>query len=486
MRKFSHPMTAAEARPPAALHASTGALLVLLLAGCTVGPAYVRPDTAAPAAFVEANSDHYDAAAPASTLWSAFNDPVLDRLIADALARNKTLAQSLARLDEARAIRGLETFALFPVVTAAASGEKSKPSGRDPFIPPDIGQTKTYRAGFDATWEIDLFGRARNARKAVRADEGAAAAALEATRQSVVAEVAQAYFNLRAEQERLRVQRRNVENLSQNIALLELRRDNGRGSELDVARSNALGLSVASRLPGIEAAVTRQEQRLAVLTAQPIDALREILGPPTPLPAMPELVSIGTPEEWLRRRPDIRQAEQQLAASTARVGVAVSEFFPQLSLTGGGGWTAQKFGDLGEDFARRWNWGPSLSWSFLDVGSVRQRVKAAEARAAGALAAYDEAVLRALEDVENALAGYRAGNRTADVLELAVKRSRDAADLARLRFEAGADDSLILLDAERTQLDLEDQFATAQAQRATALAALYKALAGDFAQASAD
>ena len=461
------------------------ALSVALLAGCTVGPQYVRPEVAAPQAFAEASPDHYVATQPVSALWSAFGDPVLDRLIDEALARNLTLAQAAARLAEARAIRGLETFALFPVVTAAASEERSKPSSRDPFIPPDATQTTdTYRAGFDATWEIDLFGRARNARQAVRADEQAAQSAVLAARQSVIAEVAQAYFNLRAEQERLRVQRRNVENLAENLKLLELRRDNGRGTDLDVARSNALGLAIASRLPSTEAAVVRQEQRLAVLTAQPIAALREVLGAPTALPPMPALVSIGSPEDWLRRRPDVQQAERQLAASTARVGVAVAEFFPRLTLLGGGGWTGQAFGDLGESFAERWNWGPSLSWSFLDVGSVRQRVLAAEARASGALAAYEETVLRALEETENALAGYRAANRSTGALEMAVQRGTDASRLAKLRFDAGAADSLVVLDAERTQLDLEDQLATAQAQRATALAALYKALAGDFAQAA--
>jgi multidrug efflux system outer membrane protein len=463
------------------------AVLVLALAGCTVGPQHVRPDTPAPAAFVEANPDHYAPVQSASALWSSFDDPVLDALIERALAENRSLAQASARLGEARALRGLETFALLPVVTAQSSAERNKPSTRDPFIPPDAAQTtETYRAGFDVNWEIDLFGRARNARQAVRADEEAAAAALEAARQSVVAEVAQAYFNLRAEQERLRVQRRNVENLAENLALLELRRDAGRGTELDVARSNALGLSIASRLPNTEAGVARQEQRLAVLTVQPIDALRELLGPPAPLPAMPALVEIGTPEDWLRRRPDVRQAERELAAATARVGVAVSEFFPRLTLLGAGGWTAQSFDDLGESFAERWSFGPSLTWRFLDVGSVRQEVRASEARAAAALARYDEVVLLALEETENALAGYRAANRSAGALEQAVKRGRDATTLARARFDAGAADALVVLDAERTQLDLEDQYATALAQRATALAALYKALAGDFAQAARD
>jgi multidrug efflux system outer membrane protein len=459
--------------------------LVVLLGACTVGPNYVKPELPLPEAFAEANPDHFDASVAPGTLWRSFDDPVLEQLIDDALARNTTIARAVARLDEARALRGLETFALFPIVTATADGERNKPSSGDPFIPPDIGITETWRAGFDASWEIDLFGRARNARRAVRADEAAEHAALAATQQSVLAEVAQAYFTLRAEQERLRVQRRNVDNLAENLRLLELRRDAGRGTELDVARSNALGLAVASRLPTTEAAVARQEQRLAVLTAQPIASLREQLGAPAALPEMPALVAIGTPREWLLRRPDVREAERRLAAATARVGVAVSEFFPRLSLIGEGGWTAESSGDIGEDFAERWRFGPSLSWSFLDAGSVRQRVRAAEARADGVLAAYDEVVLRALEETENALAGYRAANRSTGALALAVKRAGDAYALARLRFEAGAADSLVLLDAERTKLDLEDQLASAEAQRATALAALYKALAGDFARAAA-
>jgi len=224
-------------------------------------------------------------------------------------------------------------------------------------------------------------------------------------------------------------------------------------------------------------------QRLAVLTARPAAAVREILGGPKPLPALPELVPVGDPERWLRRRPDVAAAERRLAAATARVGIEVADYFPQLNLTGSFGWTAQTFGELGSSEAERYRFGPALSWSFLDFGRVRQRVRAAEAQAEGALAAYEETVLLALEEVEAALAAWRAANRSTAAFEQAVKRARDAEDLARLRFEAGAADTLVVLDAERTTLDLEDQLATARADRATALAALYKALAGDFAVA---
>jgi multidrug efflux system outer membrane protein len=456
--------------------------VIAALSGCAVGPDYVRPDVDVPAAFDQAVADTYQPAG--GPLWAAFDDPGLAALIERALAANTSLAQAEARLAEARALRGLTNWAWAPSGPLDVNRERSKPSGRDPFIPPDIGITDTYRAGFDAVWEVDLFGGVRRAAQAVRADEAAASEDLRLTRLRVVAETAQAWFALRGAQEQLRVRSRQVANLTENTELLALQVEAGRGSELDLSRSRALGLAIASRQPAAEAEVVRQEQRLAVLTAQPVAGVREQVDAGAELPALPALVTVGTPDEWLRRRPDVAAAEQRLVAATARVGVEAAEFFPRLSLTGGFGWTAQDASDLGESFAERWRVGPSLTWSFLDIGRVWQREQAAEARAEAAAAAYRETVLLALEEIENALAGYRAANRTADALRMAVGEATRALELARLRFEAGAADQLVLLDAERTLLDLEDQHADAATRRGTALAALYKALAGDYAAAA--
>lgn len=458
-------------------------LLAASLASCATGPRYVRPQVPIPEKFGEGQGTFDATRPPASALWHSFGDQTLDRLIDTALTRNNTLAQSIAQLNEARALRGLEFFAFLPTVTAKGSRNTVKYSSRNPLVPPNIGKVTTFQAGFDAAWEIDLFGGAVSAARAARAEETAAQANLEAARQSVVAEVAQTYFSLRAEQERLRVQRRSVANLAENQRLLEARLEGGRGSELDVTRGRALLLGAVARVPQTEANVTRNEQRLAVLTAQPLDALRVQLGAATPLPPMPDLVTIGTPQQWFQRRPDIRQAEQKLISATAQISVETANFFPQLTLLGGFGWTAQTASDIGRTAARQWNFGPSLSWSFLDVGRVRQRVLAQKARAAGSVAAYEDTVLRALEETENALAGYRAANQSALALEDAVKASRTATGIAQAQFEAGAVDTLIVLDAERSELDLEEQLATAESQRATSLAALYKALVGDFAAA---
>lgn len=473
------PMNSANSRT-SAVRAAIAAVLASMLAACNVGPDYVRPDSPLPARFDQAPQATLQA--QPSALWAAFKEPELDALIARALAANTSIAQSLARLDETRSLAGLSKYSLFPTVTAAADAERSKPSGQDPFIPADQGRSDTYRAGFDASWEIDLFGSLRRQSEAIYRQVDADQAAWEGVRLAIVAEVAQAYFSLRGTQARLAIQQRNLANLTENLSILRKQLDAGRGTELDVARSNALGLGVAAQVPLTQAEVVRQEQRLAALTAQSVDALRAQLATDKALPAMPELTAVGAPADWMQRRPDVREAERLLAAEVSRIGVETAEFFPKLTLLGGFGKTAQSFGALSDGSAERWRYGPGLSWSFLDFGRVRQRVLAQSARADGAIAKYQETVLRALEETENALAGYRAANESAAALEEAVSESRKAAKLAHMRFDAGAGDYLAVLDAERSLLDFEDRYADACTRRATSLAALYKALAGDFAR----
>ncbi|MEM9301056.1 MAG: efflux transporter outer membrane subunit [Pseudomonadota bacterium] len=459
-------------------------LLSVAVTGCTVGPDFVRPEPPVPETFDAAEGDFVEAGEQTgSELWRALEDPALDALIGRALAENRGLAQALARLDEARALRGLETWNTWPIVTANLGGERFRPSTADPFIPPGVPRTDVYRAGFDAAWEIDLFGRQRRTREALDAELVAATDDYAALRLSTIAETAQAYFTFRAEEQRLEVQMRQIRNLQTSIGLLETLRDEGRGTELDVARSNALGLEVASAVPLTREAIVRQEQRLAVLTALPLADVRATLNQSEGLPTLPDLVTVGQPLDWLQRRPDVSAAEARLAAATAQVGVATADFYPRLDLFGSFGWTAMEFSDLGSSDADRYSFGPTLSWTFLDYNRVRERVRANEARAAGALAAFDETILLALEETESALAAWRASNQSAALLDQAVKRADDALELARLSFREGAVDSLAVLDAERTKLNLETSQVSAAARRATALAALYKALAGDFAAA---
>jgi len=454
-----------------------------LLTACTVGPRYVQPEPQLPERFDQDDSVPTDAGV-GTLLWSSFKSPELDALIARALEANESIAQALARLDETRALSGLSIFSLFPTVTAAAGGERSKPSRSDPFLPPDQGTTETWRAGFDASWEIDLFGSLRNQSDAIEFRTEADEAALHAVQLSIVAETAQSWFALIGARRQLELQTAQLRGLENSVAILQALLDAGRGNDLDLARGQAQARSLAALLPQSEADVARQEQRLAVLTAWPVATLREHLATGTALPVLPAVVQVGSPDDWLRRRPDIRAAERRLAEATAAVGVETAEYFPKLNLLGSFGWTALAAGDLGGSDTERWSYGPSLTWSFLDVGRVRQRTLAASARADAAAAAYRETLLLALEETENALAGFRAANRSQVELNAATAASRRAYELANLRFDEGRDGYLAVLDAERTLLDLERQALDADTGRATALAVLYKVLAGDFVQAS--
>jgi multidrug efflux system outer membrane protein len=455
--------------------------LAATLSACTVGPDYLRPELPLPERFDQAAET---ASAPQTLLWSSLDDAQLNRLIHRALEANTSIAQAAARLDETRALSGLTVYSLFPTVTAGGNAERNQPSSRDPFIPPDAAaRTDTYRAGFDATWEIDLFGSLRNQSQAIHQRVDADAAALADVQLSIVAEVAQTLFALRGAQQQLALRQQQLRNQEGNVHILIQLFEAGRGSPLDVARAEVQRRSVAAQLPQAEAEVVRQEQRLAVLTAWPLATLREQLGEPAPLGALPALNSIGTPADWLQRRPDIRAAERRIAAAYSDIGYETAQYFPILTLLGDLGWTATAFGKLGSSSAERWSFGPSLSWRFLDFGRVKQQVNAAEARAAAAAASYRETVLRALEDTENALAGLRAANRSGVELEAARSAAAEAERLARLRFESGASSYLEVLDAERSRLDLETQAVQSRIDQATALAAVYKALAGDFAVA---
>jgi outer membrane protein, multidrug efflux system len=469
-------------------------VLAIASSACTVGPKYVKPEAPLPTQFDQALGVQSDQLAPIrgeapaaqSLLWASFNDDGLNALLARAKQENKTIAQAQARLRETRALRGLSFFSLFPTVTAGTDAERSKTSNLDPFVPSGTGITETYRAGFDVAWEIDLFGGLRNQKRAIDREEQANEAELQAAHLAMSAEVAQAYFSLRGAEQRLKIQKKNIENLQRADKIYAVRLKEGRGNALELSQNRALALQVMAQVPNTEADIVRQEQRLAVLTAQPVAALRQMAVRDKAMPVLPSLQNVGTPEAWIQRRPDVLIAERRFAAANARIGEKIADYFPKVNLLGGFGWTGQSGSDIGDSAAERWRFGPSISWSFLDFGRVRQNVKAARARADGSAAAYQESVLLALEDTENALAQYRASNQSEQNLKLALEQASKARHLAKLRYDNGASDFLTLLDAERSLLAIEDTHVQARTAQATSLARLYKALGGDFAAAAVE
>jgi len=449
------------------------------LAACAVGPDYHAPETEVPRSFVGAEPTSFTAhPADIARFWTVFGDPTLDTLVADALRANHDLRIAVAQLDEARALRGAARLDLAPTVTAGGGYTEQLLSASQAAGTGGAREVKGYDAGLDAFWELDLFGRARRALEASNAELDAAQASLADAQVAVTAELSRSYFELRGEQQRLAVAQRNVENQSQSLQLTNARLEAGSGTELDTSRAQAQLAATRATIAPLEASVARIIHRIGVLTGREPNALREQLALPADLPRVPLLAAVGDPAQLLRRRPDIRVSERELAAATARIGIAVADLFPHVSFTGGLGLAATRFDDLGEGGTGTRLIAPGISWAAFDLGRVRAQIRAARARNEGALASYEQTVLRALQETEDALVTHaRARERLVQLAESA-DASRTAARLARLRFENGAVDFLQVLDAERTLLLAEDGLAQGRADTATSLVAVYKALGG--------
>jgi len=453
------------------------------LAACAVGPDYVRPKTQVAGDFHQREAATYAASAPVSEFWRTFDDPVLTQLIDDALRANTDLRVAVARLDQARAITRQSRFDLFPTVTAQGGYTRERASAAQaPGVPRDQRDVNLDSAAVDASWELDLFGRVRRNVEASRADAAAIAADLQALQVSVAAEVARNYFELRGAQEQLRVAQRNADNQRKTLELTQDRLDAGRGTEFDTSRSRAELESTLARIPALEAQITTAMHRLAVLDGRQPGELNARLQAPVALPALPQTVAVGTPNELLRRRPDIQAAERRLASATARVGVATADLFPRVTFGGTIGVSATNLGDLFTRDGENYAFGPGISWAFLDLGRVRARISAADASTQANLAQYEGTVLRALEESENALIAYSRAQREGEHLKESAVASQSAAKLAGVRFEGGASDFLQVLDAQRSELQAEDQLAQSQTRTAVALVAVYKSVSGGWPQ----
>ena len=451
------------------------ALMVLALAGCAVGPNYKPPQTAAGPKFAWANQAGISTNSPATVWWRSFNDATLNEFVDSALTGNTDLRLATANLREARALRRLANFDLAPTVTAGAgyAEQRGSPIFTPPGIPRDLD---VYDAGFDATWELDLFGRVRRSTESARAQADSFEAARREVFISVIAEIARNYFELRGTQHQLEVARRNATNQTETLKITQARLEGGRGSQFDVARARSQLSSTLAIIPPLEAQVARTIHRLSVLTGQQPGALLDKLNTPAPLPNAPELLTIGDPAELLRRRPDVRVAERDLAAATARIGVATADLFPRVTFVGRIGVEAETFSGLADPGAETWSFGPRITWAALDIGRVQARIKAAGARADAQLANYERTVLGALEETENALVEWGREQARRDYLRQSAVASEEAAALARQRYDAGAADFLNVLDAERVLLEGQNQLAASQTRAATALVAVYKAL----------
>ncbi|MBO3278037.1 efflux transporter outer membrane subunit [Pseudomonas schmalbachii] len=449
------------------------ALLALALSACVVGPDYQVPQTAP--AQIETTAGNYDRSRFEGAWWKQFDDPVLEQLVQQALQENRELRVAFARVKASRAIRDDVANDRFPTVTSRASADIGK--GQVPGITEDRVNTERYDLGLDMIWEVDLFGRVQRALESSDAQSEAALADLQQLQVSLIAELADAYGQLRGAQLRESIARSNLENQRESRDLTIQRRDAGIGNELDVQRSEARLAATEASVPQLQAEEVRQRNRIATLLGQRPEQLSVDLAPKK-LPAIAKALPIGDPGELLRRRPDIAAAERRLASATADVGVATADLFPRVSLGGFLGFTAGRGSQLGSSAARAWAVSPSITWAAFDLGSVQARLRAARADADGALASYEQQVLLALEESSNAFSDY--GKRQQRLLSLVrqSEASRAAVEQAGQQYREGTVDFLDLLDAEREQLAAEDAQALAEVDVYRGIVAIYKALGG--------
>lgn len=456
-------------------------LPALFFTSCAVGPNYFAPE-GSPQSRFRSDAAGMLAAAPdedaLQAWWQRFGDARLNDLVAQTIANNQDVKAAVANIQAARAERNFGRFDFAPIVTSETSYTNSRASiagtNRPAGLPRDV---ESYDTGFDATWELDLFGRVRRNVESLSAELGAAEAARDDLLVSVTAETARTYLELRGLQNQLAVARRNAENQRATLDLTDKLLEGGRGTELDTSRAQAQLSNTLATIPPLEGSIAKAYHRLGVLTGQAPDALRGRLSSGS-LPSRLPSIRVGDPASLLRRRPDIRASERQLAAATARIGVATADLFPRVTINGTVGLSANSFTNLGVNGADTFGVGPSISWAFLDSPRRLQLVKAAGARTEGRLAAYQQTVLLALEDVENSITDYGREQVRRNHLADAVRSSAKAASLARQRFDQGAAGFLEVLDAERVKLQAEVALAESQTRTATNLIAVFKALGG--------
>jgi NodT family efflux transporter outer membrane factor (OMF) lipoprotein len=460
--------------------AKTVAVLLIvfgLLSGCMVGPDYQEPRINLSSSFANRDQPGFSHQETEVFWWRGFNDEKLNRLVDPAIAGNHDLRIATARLREARALWSEVEFDRFPTITSQGSYSRERQSkARAPGV--RDRDLDLYNVGFDATWELDFFGRVRRSVEAASAD----VEAQEATRRDVnvilLSEIARNYLELRGAQNQLEVARRNAENQSETLKLTIAVLEGGRGTELDTSRAQAQLTSTLATIPPLESRIKGAIYRLSVLTGQQPTALEKDLSEALPTPALPTVVALGQPEGLLRRRPDIRIAERSLAAATARIGVAVADLFPRVTFIGSVALEAKSFSGIGSRGSDTFAFGPRIFWAAFDLGRVRARIRQADARAEGALAEYEQRVLIALEETETALVNFGRQQFRRDFLRESAQASEKATALARLRYQYGVSDFLTVLDAERTLLQAQDQLAQSETAAATALVAVYKALGG--------
>lgn len=455
------------------------AVIILMISGCVaVGPDYTQVEPEAPDNWHTALQGGLVAgqmdADSLAHWWTILKDPQLASLEERASQGNLDLKEAQVRIREARAIRGISHAELYPTLDAGAAATTSKSSQNS-----GTGtERELYLTGFDANWELDVFGGVKRSVEAAQASLEATQENLHNLQVSLLAEVALNYVELRTYQSRLDVSRANIKIQQESYELNDSRYQAGIIGELAVQESLRILESTRSQVPALETGLDAAKNRLAILLGERPGQLHEELGTSQLLPSLPVSVAIGIPAETLRRRPDIRRAERNLAAQTARIGVATAALYPKFRLSGTLGLEALSAGHLFQASSKTWGLGSGVEWNIFDTGAIRQNIQVQNERQEQALIQYESAVLNALEEVENALFSYAKEQLRRDFIVKASAAAEQAAELAQDQYQAGLVSFNNVLDAQRSLLALRDELARSDGNIIANLIRLYKALGG--------
>jgi NodT family efflux transporter outer membrane factor (OMF) lipoprotein len=446
-------------------------------AGCKVGPDYHAPRQPMPAQWsspapppTTQASVTVQPAAPVERWWTTFGDPVLDSLVARAVASNLDLRLATERVREARASLGVVSSGLFPAANVGGSYTRSGTG--------TSGGRNFWRTGFDAAWELDVFG---GVRRAVESSTASLQATVEDRRDVLVTllgDVATNYILLRGTQQEIAIAQNNLGAQARNARLTREKKRLGTGTDLDIAQADAQVASTTAATASLRTQERQTVYALSVLLGSPPTALDDELQPREAIPAPPPVVPVGLPSDLLRRRPDIRRAERQLAAATAGIGVATADLFPRFSLTGSAGLQGPHAQSLVNADNHFWAIGPAFSWPIFDAGRIRSNIEVQNALQAQALATYQKTVLTALQEVQGQLVAYAEEQNRRAALADAVTFNQRAVELATRRYNQGLTDFLSVLDAQRSLFASQDALVQSNRTVSTTAVALYKALGG--------
>jgi NodT family efflux transporter outer membrane factor (OMF) lipoprotein len=465
-------------------------ILATLAGGCLVGPDYQRPPANTPAQWGEPlNGGETNAPVVAAAWWKNFHDAELDSLIERAVHSNLDLRIAQARVREGRA-QAQATFAnLWPTVDSSGSYARAQESRHQPVlgslpVPATVPfENNVYQAGFDANWEIDVFGGQRRAVQASAAQLAATEYGREDVLVTLLGDVARNYIELRGAQRELAIAQDNLKAQAETLAITHDRFAHGLTSDLDVEQATTVLKTTRAQVPVLETAIETSIHRIGVLLGREPEALMAELSQPAAIPAAPPTVPAGLPSELLLRRPDVRQAEQQLAAATANIGVAKADLYPKFSLTGLAGVESISASDWFSGGSRFWSVGPTVTWRAFDAGRIRANIRVQDARQEQTLANYEATTLRAFEEVENSLVAYAQEQTRRQSLTEAVAASQKSLVLSQRLYANGLTSFVNVLEAERSLYEAQAALVQSDRDVSVDVVALYKSLGGGWANA---